>query len=422
VPLVDIDIEPDLGSVNPFRVGADRTATNRHYHAYFELGQGNAVDLNEARNPGSMQESPIAYRTPGNTSNTRVIGPFRYSGAYGCGNPIPGHLWFRYYAPDHDVDVLGGVPLPKAHYELSTGEQFWLGLEAETLTKLRRRFNVPMDFGPFRTNEGPRAPFGSERGWVKLFGIQLAVTDDLMMLNYPFDLFNEPLKAALRWLDWALLNRGQNQPPPANYEASSTTNHYTTYLWRHAMIEPGHVLVLTGKLPTFPRTRNGEPVMEAAEVRYWGVDHMNPVHTPENWVYILAEIGSLMDDQVATNEDGRYIIVFSRPEDRPSNAFADYGVTWENWGWQSWQTMVLRWTSVMPEWHLPDQAPDVVNIPWRTGEWSSFHFDGDAGVWGNEHNGARGGYQPVVHYMTAGEFEALGNVLDPSNIPIGDDW
>lgn len=46
VPLVDVDIDSDPGSVNPFRVSADRNATNRHYHVSFDLQLGNAVALN----------------------------------------------------------------------------------------------------------------------------------------------------------------------------------------------------------------------------------------------------------------------------------------------------------------------------------------------------------------------------------------
>lgn len=56
VPIVDVDIEPDPGHTNPFRVGANRHATQRHYQVNFRLEQGNMVQLNEALNPGSMTE------------------------------------------------------------------------------------------------------------------------------------------------------------------------------------------------------------------------------------------------------------------------------------------------------------------------------------------------------------------------------
>jgi hypothetical protein len=36
----------------------------------------------------------------------------------------------------------------------------------------------------------------------------------------------------------------------------------------------------------------------------------------------------------------------------------------------------------------------------------------------NNQKGFLGEYQPIVHYLTKAEFEALGNNLNPKNIPI----
>lgn len=120
IPIVDVDIQPDAGHVNPFLVGADRNAQDRHYHLTFDLAYGNPVDLNPV-----MQDNH--FRAPG---NTRVGGPFSSTGSRGDGTIVPSLLWLRYYAPDlgadGQVDPLAGVPLPKVILQLKTGETFWI--------------------------------------------------------------------------------------------------------------------------------------------------------------------------------------------------------------------------------------------------------------------------------------------------------
>jgi len=60
VPIIDVDIEPDAGSINPFRTGADRNASNRHYHMVFDLKAGDPTALNPV-----FQYTHL--RAPGNT-------------------------------------------------------------------------------------------------------------------------------------------------------------------------------------------------------------------------------------------------------------------------------------------------------------------------------------------------------------------
>lgn len=79
---------------------------------------------------------------------------------------------------------------------------------------------------------------------------------------------------------------------------------------------------------------------------------------------------------------------------------------------------MIRWLSVIPEWHLPRFAPDEYNIPWRTGAWSQDEYDKT--LVGENHPGIMGVYHPVVHYMTKKEFEALGD--DPINLEDVPEW
>jgi hypothetical protein len=71
--------------------------------------------------------------------------------------------------------------------------------------------------------------------------------------------------------------------------------------------------------------------------------------------------------------------------------------------------------SVVPDWYLPEGAPDETTIPWETGAWSQDTYD--KSLVGENQPGLLGVYHPVIHYMTKKEFEALGDNLTPKDIP-----
>ncbi len=123
-----------------------------------------------------------------------------------------------------------------------------------------------------------------------------------------------------------------------------------------------------------------------------------------------------MDDEITVDEDGDYMIVYSRGSERPSNAREECGITWQDFGLESKQAFTLRWMSAMPEDHLPEYAPHMDNLPWETSEWSERTWDPNL-TWRNHHQGALGSYQPVVHYMPRDTFERLGCPVTPSSIP-----
>jgi len=120
-----------------------------------------------------------------------------------------------------------------------------------------------------------------------------------------------------------------------------------------------------------------------------------------------------MDDEIALDDQGRYVIVYSRRDQRPSNAVPEAGVTWQAWGPKAMQTLTVRWMSIIPEEHIPEYAPH--EIPWSTGAWSQPAYD--ASLVGKNEPGALGPYHPVIHYMTRKEFEALGRRVDPVSVP-----
>jgi len=152
--------------------------------------------------------------------------------------------------------------------------------------------------------------------------------------------------------------------------------------------------------------------MTAGEVRYWSIAQYGK---GEDDKYETAvNYNAVMDDEVVLNDNDEYVIVFSTKENRPKNATPENGVTWVDWGPRTRQTVTIRWMSVMPEWHLPQYAPDEYNIPWKTGAWSATEYDET--LVGLNQSGVMGPYHPLIHYLSKEEFEALGNNLTPQDL------
>jgi len=409
VPIVDVDIEPDPGHANPFRTGANRLNPQRHYHLTFDLKAGNSAELNP-----ELMVSPY-YRAPG---NTRVGGPFGSSGAYGWSAITPSVLWARYYAPDNPSDPLAGAPLPRAMLRLKTGETFWI-LPDATLAKRRETATWTV---PTAMPLDPLDYLGPSLGWLKVYDLLLVRAE---VRGYsespPWDdtASLEQKKEDARNSVAALFKRGPWLGTPGNLEAAATLCHYNSYLSRPFVLEPGKVLVITGKLPTTPNTRGGAAAMTPAEARYWSISRYVP------WTSITSGfqeqmgeglcLGSLMDDEVIVDEQNRYIIVYSKPEDRPANARPENGVTWQSLGPTNFGSLTIRWMSVWPDHFLEAHSPHSQNIPWATGAWSQDTYD--SSLVGTNQPGVMGPYHPVIHAMTTQEFEALGGSLDPNSIP-----
>ncbi len=417
VPLVDVDIEPEPGSVNPFRVGANRNAVNRRYRVEFLLTEGDPVSLNEKIAPGSMTDRPIAFRGKG---NLRVGGAFVETGAWGKGAIIPAMLWLRYYAPDKKAGPLGGVPLPKAYLQLPTGERFWI---KHDLRLVRRLCNVPIPAQP-RPPEDYR-PFDSRVGWFKINDGFIMFGDAIgfLLAHNPLAKLllggEERIKHTVRTLYREFFGRGPDEPPPASYWTGSTYCAYIHYLGRLMSLPEGKVLVITGRLPRAPRTRDGEPYMTDGQVRYWSLSRYGA--SPLRTTSLGLCYDSVMDDEIVTDEQGWYCLVFSAPNDRPRNAVPTAGVTWRDWGPDRGKmSLTIRWMVVMPHWHDPNHSPDDNNIPWRKGAWCMPEFDET--LVGLNRAGLLKDYHPVLHLMTKEEFEALGPKPAPHLIPHRDDW
>jgi hypothetical protein len=404
VPIVDVDIDPLPGNVNPFRVDANRNAAKRKYRVTFDMAIGNPVDLNPAFRPPH-------YRAPG---NDRVGGSILYQGPWGETKPWGhglgiwdmGQIWIRYYAPDKAKGSLGGVALPKVYYQLPDGKKYYIqadfeGWQNRSNRRIAAKWTAPED---------PTRHKGAKTGWFKKFGIFRTIVEG-MALEVPWLNLDQEY---VRDLDLGVTGRGEDMPPPSNFSVAATECNYINYLLRGMSLGQDKVAVLTGKLPTTPRTRNGEAVMKKAQARYWSITATDTA-LPEPDGFVGAALHSVMDDEIITDAQQRYAIVLSRAQDRPKNATASNGVTWVNWGPTTNVSWTLRWMSVYPNWDF-GLTPDDRKIGWSS-DWASKRYDPSI-IGQNSHNGVLGEYLPEVHYMTKASFENLGNSLKPEKIPV----
>ncbi|MDX2133799.1 MAG: discoidin domain-containing protein [Saprospiraceae bacterium] len=407
VAVVDADIEPLPGHTNPFRPGADRTATRRSYRLVFNLRTGDPTALNP-------QAHRYPYRAAGNERNGAMLvcqGPLGFKTVAGTDLPVQGHwnlgaLWVRIYEPDNGSGPYGGVSLPRVWFELPDGRRYFVGSDFSALQERADKTIAN------RTTDDPENPnFGPAHGWSKSWEISRSILSGICQANG----WSRPDSGA-RVRDIALgwTGRGEFQPfPSASIEPHATTNNYISYLGRALTVRPGHVAVLTGRMPTFPSTRNGEPVMQGGEVRYWSIcgidqDPLSPL--PATTVHAVSDADVTLDSR------RNYIIAYSSPADRPANATPDNGVTWVDWGEQRYLGLLMRWLCVAPDWHFP-LAPHENNLGWARAEWTGSAYDSTLiGV--NWRNGYMQCYLPKVHYLTTAEFEALGANLRAEQIPV----
>lgn len=413
--IVDADIVPQPGSLNPYRVGASRKATARAYRVTLLSLVGNSAKLDPAYKPG--------YRAPGDTRTTSGL---VYEGPWGDPDyqkrqknfdrsPLisrdglwdAGDLWVRIYAPDRGTDALGGVAVPKVTYQLPDGRRYFIATDLDAYSRMLNK-RVPVPAGKPKE---PDVLTGSNVGWRKMWGIvRSGVVGIAYALKGPD--FND--KAYIRAVDKGGNGRDEDLPAPHNYESSQTLCTHNHYLQRGMSLGQGRVVVITGRLPTTPATRNGEPVMKAAQLRYFSLHTYDSSLIPKGGP-VGIPVQSLMDDEIITDAKGYFTIVFSRPEDRPANATAENGVTWRDWGPPGEAMIMLRYLAVGPEWTFP-QAPTENNLG-RTSDWASPSYN-ESLLGKNIRTGWMGDYLPNLHYLSKPEFEKLGRNTRWNQIPV----
>ncbi len=404
--VVDIDIEPDPGHVNPFRIGSDPLAPNRRYSFEVELAMGPTASFPHAYGP------PFWRRPPGVEPNKLISSGILYQGPFADevdlwgneeGRFKSGHIWLRYYAIPKELDALAGVDLPDLRYRLATGETFYVAMDFSGQDE-EYEANI---LSTNTANAIPTDPPSWHRtwGWNKMFGIFLEFAE-----VFARDHFGED-EEYVRQLDLGYTGRGENEPDALQWETGSTKSNFINYLtqkWAH--LGENRITVLTGRLPHTPATRYGGG--DGADARYFSL-------TGYTWELDFdPRIGNLvrtiMDDEFIVDSEGRYIVVVSQTKDRPSNATAANGVTWMDAGNERYLTFVARWLSVYPDWHFA-QAPTEEYLTWSENAWSGLHYD-PTKIGQNVRTGALGEYLPKHHFMDKRCFETLGSNVTWSKV------
>ena len=87
----------------------------------------------------------------------------------------------------------------------------------------------------------------------------------------------------------------------------------------------GNVVAFRGTMPTFPATFGGETYLkQGTQLRYLSFCMNESVLTTK-------VMDCIYDEQIHLHRHRQYVVVTSRPQDRPSNATAKCGVAWLAW-------------------------------------------------------------------------------------------
>ena len=297
--LIDAQIKPNRGSVNPFLPGARRDAVKR---AYTITVSG---------------QVPAAKPSP----NTMYAGQ---AGMTGQTQQVEFEL--RMYRPDRGINGAGGVPLPQPTLTLANGKTF-TGRAA--CTNLQDQGGIAKFAQKALASEGvPPALYRSLRDsapaphpatavpvWHRFFNTQRLL---------------EPFYAGT-----SRANLISSLPTNITGGFYSTPNNAYMLSYVDRTIGPNHnghnILVLHAKMPTHPHTYDREKVNDSAgkQVRFWSLCNYGSYANPP---LLPANSACLFDEEVPTSRAGDYTIVVSLPQDRPKNATAKCGVAWMNWG------------------------------------------------------------------------------------------
>jgi hypothetical protein len=276
--LSDTAIGPDPGSVNPFVLGARRDRKERSWTVRV------------------VNETPPADERAPNTLYAQ---------------PQPGQaieLAYRVYEPDYTYDLTGGTGLPAVELVRADGSVARDQEACDAINDADRSIpvqTVPAETWRAATSCRPQHPAFDPVRWERFFNLNYAT------LSVPADC-----------TEAGFLARRQ---APAQQQGGLYSNRDTSYVFTHLSRLYGELVVLTGKLPSFPATRDGQRFMADGQLRFWSLcsgESRVTVRTPD----------CLADRQLALGKDRTFTIVVSKAADKPANARPECGINWLDWG------------------------------------------------------------------------------------------
>jgi hypothetical protein len=277
--LRDEQIDPDPGSTNPFRAGADRNATNRSY----------TVRIVNGRGPASGGPANTLYNN--STDGTK----------YGVA------LAYRIYLPDRVAGAFGAVAAPSITVVLANGTRIPFPTCPDPLpdltpvTTLLASLGLP-DYGlPPLGLLAPATP--RFRRYIN--AVQVYATDPTEN-NYTSGTLTPLIAQLTSFLPSGLGENVDNK-----------------YVYTYLSQEYGQVVLLRGKLASTPKTYNGDPTVPLpSQLRYWSMCTASRA---------TQTYGCVNDEDVQVDSNDYFTIAISTAVDRPKNATDACGVSWLPW-------------------------------------------------------------------------------------------
>jgi hypothetical protein len=288
------DFEPDPGSTNPFRVGANRLAKKRNFTLRI-------VAKDSPKDEQQREKNTLYVGSDGGELMFVNRAYLSDQGSDGCG-------WGPASAPDQ------GSGIPTYTGTLADGTM----LSSEAVVK---QFVRPMP--------APKPPVTAEQ-WEML----LHAKDN----DPSLDPAATPARSKPQWekywnMKYSILGAFKTPEERARIPYASAMDGggdpETQYMIINLSRQFGPVYVMRGKMPTFPNTYAGQSgagleIMPDAQCQYWSVVSCEAM--PSGQI-----VDALTDMQVPLDKDGNYTIVYSRKEDRPKNATDANGIAWIEW-------------------------------------------------------------------------------------------
>ena len=272
--LADVDTKPDKGSTNPYVVGnrRDLAKSKRRYTVTVEP---TAVPANPARNTLYAEPDPAgdAYQD----------------------------ILYRVYVPDKGRDLAGDGGVPKPTLRLPDGTV----LEGQALCDA---LNANHDY---RGQLLPQSSYDQLVNWPGKDPATNPAEDPLVFEKF----FN------LNYTLAGYRTQAEQDATDATPTGTQYNNNDARYMTGAFAFAFGELLVLRGKLPTFPKTLNGAKKMPGGQLREWDMCVIESLVTTRTW-------RCLFDEQIPIDSRRRYTIVVGPKRDRPDNAKGKCGIAW----------------------------------------------------------------------------------------------
>lgn len=264
-------------SLNTYGTDLDTVDTLRDNQIAPDPGSANRfVDTSAASLPAAQQRwHARLVNGPADHSRNEL-----QAVASGQGTPI-GFVIVRVYVPTDPGSVSGGVPLPEVKLSIAGAE-----VPSQPCAQ-------PFDPAAYT---GPVADV-AEAAFDRAIA---AAASGAFPGNAPEATFGNPASTS------GLFPNGDNK-----------------YIGTRISYQPGRLLVVRGKAPTFPDTRAGQSPTDPSQVRYWSMCQ-NDLRSPYPVVACAADFQTALDDS------DYYTYVVAAPADLPANP--DPGVTVIPWG------------------------------------------------------------------------------------------